>query len=82
MDKINMIDYQQYVLKQKFKKKKRINTIRNWLTSFLFIVIFLLFFLNTGSRANNVNCQNEEKNGSLFSPSVSATRLGVLWVKS
>tara|TARA_B100000214_G_C23587170_1_gene454581 strand:+ start:290 stop:526 length:237 start_codon:yes stop_codon:yes gene_type:complete len=78
MDKINMIDYQQYVLKQKFKKKKRNNTIRNWLTSFLFIVIFLLFFLNTGSRANSY----VEKNGSLFSPSVSATRLGVLWVKS
>ena len=77
MDKINMIDYQQYVLKQKFKKKKRNNTIRNWLTSFLFIVIFLLFFLNTGSRAYHV-----EKKGSLFSPSVSATRLGVLWVKS
>jgi|TARA_B100000519_G_scaffold175926_1_gene164778 hypothetical protein len=78
MDKINMIDYQQYVLRQKFKKKKRNNTIRNWLTSFLFIVIFLLFFLNTGSRANSY----VEKNGSLFSPSVSATRLGVLWVKS
>lgn len=78
MDKINMIDYQQYVLKQKFKKKKRNNTIRNWLISFLFIVIFLLFFLNTGSRANSY----VEKNGSLFSPSVSATRLGVLWVKS
>tara|TARA_A100001201_G_scaffold54781_3_gene53357 strand:+ start:1725 stop:1961 length:237 start_codon:yes stop_codon:yes gene_type:complete len=78
MDKINMIDYQQYVLKQKFKKKKRNNTIRNWLTSFLFIVIFLLFFLNTGSRANSY----EVKNGSLFTPSVSATRLGVLWVKS
>lgn len=78
MDKINMINYQQYVLKQKFKKKKRNNTIRNWLTSFLFIVIFLLFFLNTGSRANSY----VEKNGSLFSPSVSATRLGVLWVKS
>ena len=78
MDKINMIDYQQYVLRQKFKKKKRNNTIRNWLTSFLFIVIFLLFFLNTGSRANSY----VEKNGSLFSPSVSATRFGVLWVKS
>jgi len=78
MDKINMIDYQQYVLRQKFKKKKRNNTIRNWLTSFLFIVIFLLFFLNTGSRANSY----VEKNSSLFSPSVSATRLGVLWVKS
>jgi len=72
MDKINMIDYQQYVLRQKFKKKKRNNTIRNWLTSFLFIVIFLLFFLNTGSRANSY----VEKKGSLFSPSVSAASLG------
>ena len=78
MDKINMVNWQQIVFQTKFKKKKRKNPIRNWLTSFLFIVIFLLFFLNTGSRANSY----VEKNGSLFSPSVSATRLGVLWVKS
>ena len=72
MYKINMVNWQQIVLQTKFKKKKRNNTIRNWLTSFLFIVIFLLFFLNTGSRANSY----VEKNGSLFSPSVSAASLG------
>ena len=73
MDKINMVNWQQIVLQTKFKKKKKRTK-----TLLLAVItsIFLLFFLNASSRANSVNCQNEEKGGSLFSPSVSAASLG------
>ena len=43
MDKINMIDYQQYSGDKNLRKRKEI-ILRNWLTSFILIVIFLLFF--------------------------------------
>ena len=68
MDKINMVNWQQIVLQTKFKKKKKRTK-----TLLLAVItgIFLLFFLNTSSRAFY-----EEKNGSLFSPSVSAASLG------
>ena len=68
MDKINMVNWQQIVLQTKFKKKKKRTK-----TLLLAVItsIFLLFFLNASSRAYHV-----EKNGSLFSPSVSAASLG------
>ena len=68
MDKINMVNWQQIVLQTKFKKKKK--RTKYLLLAFI-TSIFLLFFLNASSRAFY-----EEKNGSLFSPSVSAASLG------
>ena len=54
MDKINMINYQQYVLKEKFGKRQEKKTIRNTfkilLSIFLICVFFSLLFSNAESQ--------------------------------
>tara|TARA_Y100001970_G_scaffold290572_1_gene424769 strand:+ start:2446 stop:2679 length:234 start_codon:yes stop_codon:yes gene_type:complete len=77
MDKINMINYQQYVLKTKFGKRQEKKTIRNTFKILLSIFLICVFFSLLFS-----NAESQVLNSSSFFPGFHNIGEPLSWVKS